>query len=262
MTFEGRSGVYSTKGSSWIGSGTTKRKVVSRRYWFCFEMPGGGAWKVQPLTSNLVPVGTPRQVEAQEFAASYKHEPDFYVDPNRIISLMPEGDRPQAVSLPAQVAGAVRDSDAERHINAEAQAAMRLREVERLENEARADFGMGLTFFRAGNTRKAMEIFSSIAEREVAWQPEHKHMFCEFGTGLRKTRLLDVALKHYFKALEMAPEDEHLHHNIARVYYEQNKYDNCRQWLEKSLEINPELTPSQQFLSFLRKTGKLPSPRV
>lgn len=249
-TEEGNGGIYSSKGTSWIGTGTTKRKVVSKRYWFAFEMPDG-SFKVQPLTSNLVPVGTPRVVGAEEFSASYLFEPDFYVDPKRMISLMPEQDRPQALlqnrsGTRSQIDPAV------------AEKAQRKAHLEQVELEARTDFGMGLTHFRTGNTRKALEIFNSIVDMDVDWQPEHKHMFCEFGTGLRKTRLLDVALRHYFKALEIAPDDENLHHNIARVYYDQSKYDYCKEWLEKSLVINPELLPSQQFLNFLRKSGKLP----
>lgn len=252
-----KGGIYSSKGTSWIGTGTTKRKVVSKKFWFAFELPDG-SYRVQPLTSNMVPAGSPRDVSVQEFRSSYEFEPDFYVDPQRVIALMPEKDRPpqgvepEIPTLPDEQPVAAEPSGKGRKALSE-------EELERLETEARTDFGMGLTFFRTGNTRKALEIFNAIPEMDVDWQPEHKHMFSEFGAGLRKTRLLDVALKHYFKALELAPKDENLHHNIARVFYEQSKYDICKEWLEKSLQINPQLVPSKQFLSFLHKSGKLPS---
>lgn len=250
-------GVYSSKASSWIGTGVTKRKVVSKRYWFAFRLHDG-SYKVQPLTGNMVPVGTPRDVPADVFAESYLHEPDFYVDPNRVISLMPEKDRPQLTAPPEAAPSAPGPTAEPEPLAKEALAA----ELERQENEARTDFGLGLTHFRRGNTRKALDIFNEIVDRDVSWQPEHKHLFCEFGTGLRKTRLLDVALKHYFKALELSPRDENLHHNIARVYYEQSKFDRCQEWLERSLAINPELAPSLQFMSFLRKSGKLTEQRA
>lgn len=249
MQQEEQGGIYSSRASGWIGSGMTKRKVVSKRFWFAFRTPDGN-FKVQPLTSTMVPVGTPRDVSEEEFRKNFEHEPDFYVDPARVISLMPEKDRPQPV------ASATPGVSERKPVCDSAERAALL---EKQENEARTDFGMGLTHFRRGNTRKALDIFNGIVERQVDWDADHKHMFCEFGTGLRKTRLLDVALKHYFKALELAPQDEHLHHNIARVFYEQNKYDSCREWLEKSLEINPGLAPSHQFLDFLKKSGKLPA---
>lgn len=252
-----KGGVYSSKGNSWIGTGTTKRKVMSKKYWYALELPDG-TYKVQPLTSNMVPAGTPRTVSVPDFRRNYEFEPDFYVDPQRFTDFMPEL---QAVAT-EPVLEEVSEEKLERKPPRQAIRQQSKEEIDRLEIEARTDFGMGLTFFRTGNTRKALEIFNAIPDMNVDWQPEHKHMFSEFGAGLRKTRLLDVALKHYFKALELAPQDENLHHNIARVFYEQSKYDTCKEWLEKSLKINPSLVPSKQFLTFLHKSGKLPSYRI
>ncbi len=278
MKERGEKGIYSTTGKAWIGSGMTKRKVVAKRYWFAFALPDG-KFRVQPLTGTMIPAGTPRDVSAREFQETFVPETDFYVDEVRIISLMPQAQRPDSAwakksssvrsgtrggAKAGNGTGEVQDAPPPVQVSPESAPCTPGDEAgvsDVLERAARADFEEGMGLLEQGDTRRALEVFASLVERKAIWQPHHKHMFCEFGTGLRKNRLLDVALRHYLRALELAPADENLHHNIARVYYEQGKFDECRQWLEQSLEINPELVPSQQFLAFLLRSGKATSAR-
>jgi len=128
-----------------------------------------------------------------------------------------------------------------------------LEALERLERDARSSFGLGLSHLKRGNKERALSLFEDVAAMEGDFEPEHKHMFNEFGINLRKSGLPDVALKHYRRALSLSPKDENLHHNIARIYWELNDMEGCERELLKSLELNPQLKYSEHFLRFLRR---------
>lgn len=121
------------------------------------------------------------------------------------------------------------------------------------ERNARAGFGLGMSHLKRGNMDKAQELLRRVAVEEGDYVPEHKHMFNEFGVGLRKNQMLDLALLHMRRALSLAPSDEHIYHNMARLYYEKGDKDMARKHLEKSLQINPDFKESRQFLDYLDK---------
>ncbi len=126
-------------------------------------------------------------------------------------------------------------------------------ELERVEREMQTAFALGISHLKRGNMERARSILTDIVETKANFLPEHKHMFNDFGIGLRKSAVHDLALRHYLRALELARDDENLHHNIARVYWEMGDLDNCGRYLEKSLELNPNLRESQLFLRFLQR---------
>jgi len=126
-----------------------------------------------------------------------------------------------------------------------------------LEKSARAGFFSGLALLRKGKVASARKLFEYLATAEADFVPRHKHMFNEFGISLRKTKLSDVAVKHYERALELAPDEENLHFNLARAHYEQGRLDEAASCLEKSLELNPSLEEARRFLSYIHgKKGK------
>ncbi|MEF2229299.1 MAG: hypothetical protein V3571_00065, partial [Pseudodesulfovibrio sp.] len=51
--------------------------------------------------------------------------------------------------------------------------------------------------------------------------------------------------------------DEHLLHNIARCYWEKGNVKGCKEYLRRSLQINPELKESKQFWEFLKSKGHI-----
>lgn len=145
--------------------------------------------------------------------------------------------------------------DVEREIREQAHK-RRMEAMARAEREARTAFGLGVSHLRRGNKDRAEKIFSDLADIKGEFAPEHKHMFNEFGISLRKNELLDLALKNYFRALQLSPGDENLHHNIARVYWEKGDMHNCSLYLRKSLDLNPDMEYSQRFLRYLEKHKK------
>jgi len=137
-----------------------------------------------------------------------------------------------------------------------ARARIDLEEIERVEREARSTFGLGLSHLKRGNKDRARVLFEDVAAMEGDFEPQHKHMFNEFGINLRKSGMPDVALLHYNRAAEISPNDENLHHNLARIYYELGDTQNCERELQKSLELNPELQYAQKFLRHVQRKGR------
>ncbi len=125
-----------------------------------------------------------------------------------------------------------------------------------LEREARTTFGLGISHLKRGNVERARELLEELAEQQGDFAHEHKHMFNEFGINLRKSKVTDLALRFYRRALELSPQDENIYHNLARVYWEQGDLNNCQRNLEKSLELNPNLEYSARFLRFLARQRK------
>lgn len=242
-------GVFSTMETRKIGTGTTLRKTKVKQYWLAHDI-GGGYAEVQPINEKLIPVGKKRTIAVATLLERFLAEPDFYISDE--VPAPPDADagvldldeapltpREQAPPPPAgpriegfELSGTPED----------------------MEKSARASFGLGLTYLKRGNLQKAEDIFTQLADAEAPFAAEHKHLFNEFGISLRKERLTDAALKHYMRALKLAvDEDENLLHNIARAYFEQKDIPNAVRYLEKSLEANPGLKVSRQFLDFIRR---------
>ncbi|MDR2160705.1 MAG: hypothetical protein LBO77_00960 [Desulfovibrio sp.] len=126
------------------------------------------------------------------------------------------------------------------------------------EENVRANFGLGITYLERGEQHKADNIFERLVKLDAAFEEEHKHLFNEFGISLRKNKMIDQALVYYSRAEELAAQDEHLYHNMARAYLEKNDIPNTLRCLIKSLEMNPRLEPSVQFLRWLLSRGLVP----
>lgn len=120
------------------------------------------------------------------------------------------------------------------------------------ERDLRAAFGLALMEFKRGNRAKALRLFEDLT-KESGLATAHKHVFTDFGISLRKSKLLDMALKHHLKAVALSHDDENAYHNVARIYYELGDMDNALRYLQKSLELNPSLIPSERFMRFIRR---------
>ncbi len=277
-------GIYSTEEKSTIGTGMTRRVSQRKRYWAVWEpAPGEDSYVVQSLNQNLIPTGSKRFVSSLEFKERFRLEPDFFVDVNadNVRHLWePEKKATQqreAAPDPREINGNRRTIfDREKRPSREREKPSRERRSEEplledfeesshapldqeqlraleAERNARAGYGLGMSHLKRGNMDKARELLKRVAVEDGNYVPEHKHMFNEFGVGLRKNQLLDIALLHMRRALSLAPYDEHIYHNMARLYYEKGDKAMAVKHLEKSLEINPEFKESAQFLKYINK---------
>jgi len=72
-----------------------------------------------------------------------------------------------------------------------------------------------------------------------------------FGIHLRKQKAFDKAAQYYRKALELAPDEEHLMFNLARTLFEKGEVDACRDMLEQALSVAPDFAEARKFLRYL-----------
>ena len=78
-----------------------------------------------------------------------------------------------------------------------------------------------------------------------------KFMFTEFGLALRRKQKFTLALDSHLRALELAPNDEHILFNVARAEYELRNTDKAQHYLDKALSVAPDFTIAKNFKSFL-----------
>lgn len=241
-------GVFSTQELRKVGTGTTTRKVIQKFYWFVEEGENGKI-TAQPLNGNYVPSGPLQEVALEDVIAKFAPEPEFYL----------QTVYPRMRELVKTVARAERYRQRGETYSAEYEYANALKvDVENV----RANFGLGLTYLDRGEKSKAEDIFGRLVKLEATYQPEHKHLFNEFGMKLRKTKMLDEALTYYQRALELSKNDENLYCNLARVYAEKGDNEAAIDALAGSLQVNPSFDTAVKFLEWLKEKKLVPPSRM
>ncbi|MBG0791305.1 MAG: tetratricopeptide repeat protein [Desulfovibrionaceae bacterium] len=241
-------GVFSTEIVSTVGAGSTKRKETKRALWFAEEIDpedGERTLRVRPLNNNNVPTGDGKAVALGDFLHEYSPELEYY---QSVVY-------PKMKELDEMLTRAEKQRDKGAFYSAQFGFEEALEFDER---NVRANFGLGLTYMARGDTDKAVDVFRSVVGLDAAFSPEHKHLFNEFGISLRKSKLFDQAVEYYGRALEITDDDENLYYNLARAHFERGDLDECRENLEKALELNPDLDSARQFLDYLDKRGSIP----
>ncbi|WP_457572057.1 tetratricopeptide repeat protein [Desulfovulcanus sp.] len=238
-------GVFSIQTLMKIGAGTTQRKKVQKSYWFANEIENGMV-EIQPLNLNYVPSGPKKLVPKDEFLDKFSPEPEFYTYTVY----------PKIRELNKTIARADRHRKRGETYSAEYEYNNALKIDE---ENIRANFGLGLTYLERGDKEKAKDIFDRLVKLDAAFEAEHKHLFNEFGINLRKQEMYEEAVDYYGRALELSPDDENLHCNIARAYYGLQKYDKVVAHLKKALELNPNFEEAKKFVQYLKKNKLVPA---
>ncbi len=239
------SGVFSSQAQAAVGTGTTSRKTIQKTYWFVEEREDG-AVSVQPLNSNYVPSGPKQTIGREEFLDKYTPEPELYI--STVYPKIQEMD------------STVKRGEAHRRNHETYSAEYEFNHaLDFDEQNVKANFGLGLTYLERGDTSKADDIFNRLVGIDAAFQPEHKHLFNEFGINLRKNGMLDQALEYYHKAEQLTQNDENLYLNIARAYFEKGDFKHCYRYLKKCLELNPDMEEAGLFWLYLKENGLIAS---
>ncbi len=258
-------GVYSSvdpRQTGRPGMGAPGRNAARRRYWFVWEHDAGG-YVVQPLSASMEPTGERRAISTAELAKGYAFEPDVLAVPVRpgLTAMQAarggsggSGGKKQQDPAPGDApSGMAAGRDANRRSGDIAG-----HEVgAQTERSLRADFAIALAQLRRGDRDRAVRALERLAEAPGEFVPAHRHMFTDFGINLRKSKLPRIAIRHHLRALDLSPDDSHVHFNIARTYYDMGDTERAEQHLRESLELTPDLEPSRRFLDFLleRKAG-------
>jgi tetratricopeptide (TPR) repeat protein len=238
------SGVFSSQTVAKVGTGTTTRKTIQKAYWFAEEPPDSESAEpvvmVQPLNKNNVPAGPKEQVPLADFLERFNPEIEYHQ--KVVFPKMKE------MSSTIQRAESQRDQGALYSAEFEFNNALDFDE-----GNVRANFGLGLTYMERGDSAKAADIFERVVGLDAAFTPEHKHLFNEFGINLRKSKLLDQAVDYYTRALEISQNDENLHYNVGRAYFERGDIAKAIKNLRKALKIYPDFAEAKQFLQYIEK---------
>ena len=207
------------------GFGATTQGSERVLYYYAEKTPEAGI-HLQTLNANSVPSGEKTPVDEKEFFEKFKPEPLIYY--NTV--------KPRLEEMRAALEKGEKHLEAGRTDKAE-KAFQKALEFD-AEN-LRAIFGLGNTYLSAGKMEEAREVFEKIMAIDLAFGPDNKFLFNEFGIRMRKTGLLDMARAYYEKALAVSEADENLLFNVGRVYFELGDFPAALAAAERCLAINP-----------------------
>ncbi len=124
--------------------------------------------------------------------------------------------------------------------------------AKRLDNQIRAEFQMSLNHWNSLKRNLARKQFHMLINKDAAFVPAHKHTFTDFAIQLRKLNLHDIALAAAIRCTKLSPDDSHAFFNVARLYFELNRFEQANDFIDKTLQLEQDLIPAQK-LSFIIK---------
>ena len=223
-------GVYSTRENRVIDG----QNVVAKCLWYAWSWDKGTV-AVQEVSSDWKIISASKIIIRAELESRYSFEQECPPETPRL---------PRSDEAPHKVASGIDDARTLAGVLAIA------------EDTAREDFDSGMKALELGDRKRAMFAFEPPLQMDVPWRPAHKHMFSEFGSVLRKKRIYALALRHHTKALELAPNDENIWFNLARVHYSLGNLDKALEYLQRILKANPNMREGRLFMDYLQQKKK------
>lgn len=110
-----------------------------------------------------------------------------------------------------------------------------------------------LVYLASGQREKAETVIDFLVARNVPMCDRQKKLLNRVAVELRRAGNPEAALGCYASVEKYYGEDEHLHFNIARTYWDMRKLPLVKTHLERCLRINPHMTVARQFLAKLVK---------
>ncbi|MFZ5812568.1 MAG: tetratricopeptide repeat protein [Thermodesulfobacteriota bacterium] len=234
----------SAKKQSKLGTGGTSQET-QRSIYFYAERTAGGDMFLQPLNANFVPAGEKTPITQEAFIQKYRPEPLIFY--NKV--------KPAMDTLASELRKGDQNLERGRLDKAEA-AYKKVLDIDSA--NIKAIFSLGIAYLKGGNTEDAGGIFDKIMSLELAFGPEHTHLFNEFGIRMRKADMLDKALDYYRKAAALNADDEHLLFNMARIHFELRDFPSAGESLRQALKINPGLSVAAKMLKSVERLADMP----
>ena len=233
-------GVFFEESTITLGTGHTQKTQKMKNYCQAEQIDEEKV-KLSFLGNEGKPTGIIIELPYDEFLKRYTLDPNYRIKTKNEA----EHDRHVAIAEKHRARG--------EHFSAEFEYANALKIDP---DSIRANFGIGTLYMEMGDTGKAKEVFKKLSEVEAIFEEENKHIFNEFGIELRKANMVDEALANYRKAITISPDDEHLHFNVARLYYDKKEWEKAQEWLKKALAINPHFIDARKFETLILKEIK------
>ena len=156
-----------------------------------------------------------------------------------------DGQPPAAQEAPAQAA----QSAPKKAYDLEA-----ARKAKVVETKLRETFRQTLLRLKRPRERKAALLaLEQLAQTSEGITPSHKHMFRDFGVRLRQNSQPNLALLFTRKAVELAPEDDHAHFNLARILCSLGMYDEAAAHIATALSVSSEEPLYFKLLEHIRE---------
>jgi tetratricopeptide (TPR) repeat protein len=226
-------GVYSKTAEVGAGMGGTTKKVTQRTYWFVRALRDGG-YELRALNANHVPSGLALVLPKKDFMAAYAPEPDFY----------------RANTVPGLEGLLKRVELGEEHFKAGELDAAEKEFYQALRIDEDHPRTTGAVATKPFDYNELCAVLKRILNNDQVFREEQRHQFNDFGINLRKGNLFEEAIAYYTRALELNPDDENLHFNIARAFYDCQNEPKCLEHLRKALAINPRFKEAKLFWDY------------
>ncbi|MDR1856672.1 MAG: tetratricopeptide repeat protein [Desulfovibrio sp.] len=195
---------------------------------------------VQKLDKAYQPAEQQHAITLEEFTRRFTHEPSILAMP--LVRMDDIWKRRKEEPPPKPV------------VDAEAEAKGMSSEELRTEKKIRDLFLKALPGLKRPKERDAaLAAIEQIASTRQDITPSHKHMFRDFGVTLRQMNLLPQALLCSKRVVEMSPEDDHGHFNLARILCLMEMFDEAIEHLDKAMRTSPKEKAYVKFMAHINK---------
>lgn len=128
------------------------------------------------------------------------------------------------------------------------------RQAKMTESKLREAFRQALLRLKRPRERLgALKTLEQLAETTENICTAHKHMFRDFGVRLRQNSHPDLALLFSRKVVQLAPNDDHAHFNLARVLCVLGQYDEAAAHIRAAMNMDSDEHLYFRMLVYIRK---------
>ena len=240
-------GVYSERPDAGAPGGRSGR----RPRFFVWELSPAD-YAIQELDGALEPSSRVRLISAGRLQSGYQLEPSILVAPITLPDIANAERMPETEESAAPRKAAELNDDTLRELEI-------ARRAKQIENDLRGSFRKALRGLARPREREAaLEALAQIAETTDGIVPAHKHMFRDFGVTLRKKDVPEIALRCGLRVLELAPDDDHGHFNLARILCALGAWDKAAAHVERAMRLDSAEPVYPRLLAHIRKESRRP----
>jgi tetratricopeptide (TPR) repeat protein len=218
-----------------VGFGSTAKATAFENYYQVVEVDDNQV-EIQMLDFNNRPFGKP-SLMPKENLKDYIFCPDFFKS---------KDNSSQELNVEKHVQSGDKHFQRREYLNAESeyQQALSLDG-----NHLKANLGIGKTFLARGKKGEARDLFSKLLAMPSLFDAKNKQFLNDVGAELCKQGMFEEAVSYYLKALSVNPNDEVLHYQLGRAYFEQGNRENALRQLESALKLKRDYKEAVDFLS-------------
>lgn len=222
-------GVYCSQKTEKMGTGGTAKDFVQKIYWFILQLDPE-SFLVYPLGDAYIPLAVTKRITVKEFISHYLPEPVYYRDYTFPIV--------RSIQRKLHEQGGLDGLDAKE------------KDFLKLLGLAKKEAPCELTA-----EQLAVRIIAQAGLDAQRLEMAQRKNINTFGIQLRKDKNFDGAINYYQKALDLNPQDDHVHFNIARAYFDKNDIEKSLAYLEHALKINPGFVEADKFRNYILRTA-------